>query len=499
MILPVRAPALTAALAAAFLSAATSGTAEEPGAPWTLYDADPAHPWNRVHRALYERSGPDGSSFGEHQLDLLAWRGSAWLFEEPAFSRAIEALDAFLGEDAEERIEDPLARALFQRDLWAAYDFVADVPEEAPAFLDPAALAGHERVRAPAKRAALAERIGRVMRRVALEPEQIAALPDTLAATAASQRFPALPPEGSESAPFLPPGLASPGGIDGGADSGTGGSWVLVESVGASDERPTAGTHLAHTRGRSAFAVLLRVPGGRAETLAFCAKLREHSDGTLLVTGPGGEPLEGSGVIRPGEESRPPGAVRVLSPRWPALPDGSTVAFVRRAQLLDRDGEVRTSPLVESVQLRHFVRVPDTSEHEVLPIGFEPGPVRAAELALDRVATLADDGGGLVSVGDERLLPTFFTHGYDLLEAGHLSERRVIDRCTACHGHPGTLSLLSLTRVASGSGTLGAVEADDGPRGYRESTWEEVGRRARSVRGRDPLHEGLLRYWRGER
>src|SRR5215471_20317081 len=86
---------------------------------WTLYDRDPNHLWNRLYRALYRRVSPDGKEHGYDELDPLLWAGTKDLLVDPGYRRAIEVLDEFLTSHSERAINDPVKRAILQRDLWA--------------------------------------------------------------------------------------------------------------------------------------------------------------------------------------------------------------------------------------------------------------------------------------------------------------------------------------------------------------------------------------------
>ena len=68
-------------------------------------------------------------------------------------------------------MEDPVKRALLQRDLWAVFDWTArndDLPEQ---------------------RRELESRLAVAIHRLTLTPEQVRALPDTYDAAVAAQRF----------------------------------------------------------------------------------------------------------------------------------------------------------------------------------------------------------------------------------------------------------------------------------------------------------------------
>jgi hypothetical protein len=137
-----------------------------------LYDPNPEHVWNRVHAALQVRTAASGEQFGFDTLDPLLWRETKHLLTGPSHTRALDLLDEFLHANGERLILDPVKRAVFQRDLWAVFDW---------------AMSRHDD--AQEARMALAQRLVRVVRRVALARKEIEALPDTYDLAAVSGGF----------------------------------------------------------------------------------------------------------------------------------------------------------------------------------------------------------------------------------------------------------------------------------------------------------------------
>ena len=87
------------------------------------YSPDPAHPWNRLHRALFVRDGRDGRRHA-HTTDPLLYRGGWFLLADESHRQAVALLDAL------DTTDDPLKRLVLQRDLWAAFDYAAWEPDE---------------------------------------------------------------------------------------------------------------------------------------------------------------------------------------------------------------------------------------------------------------------------------------------------------------------------------------------------------------------------------
>src|SRR5262245_2034777 len=68
--------------------------------PHAIYDSDPAHLWNRLHRALYVRSTRKGEEYGRDELDPLLWEETDHLLVGPSHQQAIKLLDEFLSKDS---------------------------------------------------------------------------------------------------------------------------------------------------------------------------------------------------------------------------------------------------------------------------------------------------------------------------------------------------------------------------------------------------------------
>lgn len=329
---------------------------------WAVYHPDPQHLWNRLFRLFFERTTADGAAYGWDTLDPLLWPESTHLFKEDAYGQAIELLDEFLAADGARLIDDPLKRAMLQRDLWAVFDWLglgSGLPEQ---------------------RDALQTRIMQIIRALALTKEAIGSLPANYEAAVLSGVYPASFQAEDPAAAFLPAGFFAPDG-----------DWVCVGREGG----PVAMSHTEQFPflGRSVFLVFLRVPGSREATLSFVQAL--------------------NGAQTPG------------------LPAGLEVALVRRAFLVDAEGDLVLSPIVESIQLRQF------------------GSSGFYQFGLERKLLFADVTGGLRPL--EKEIPLFFSHG-DGFPAGHPGEVELPEICEACHldagqGIGGITSILSFSRA----------------------------------------------------
>ena len=232
------------------------------------------------------------------------------------------------------------------------------------------------------------------IRALALSRTEILGLPDSLELAIASGAFPTSFSESHPATTYLPTELADPTG-----------AWVCL----GRRDGPAAMTHVANVPfyGRSVFLPCLRAPAGRVATTKFLAALQEN-------------------------------------PRSADVPEGAEVALVRRALLIDEDGEIVPSPLVESIQLRYL---------------YERGGMTAFELTLDRERLFMHEQGGLVSVGLEAQdFALFRAHDIDPFQSsafldasGAIQGSSPLRRCAACHvdrlaGITGAASILTISR-----------------------------------------------------
>jgi hypothetical protein len=103
--------------------------------PLPLYDGAPGHLWNRLFAVLYVRTSnlpaePGGPPIarieGGDMIDFLAWGRTRYWSSPELYARLNPLLDEFLNDGGVAMIEDPLRRAVFLRDLWAAYDHLVE-------------------------------------------------------------------------------------------------------------------------------------------------------------------------------------------------------------------------------------------------------------------------------------------------------------------------------------------------------------------------------------
>ena len=373
------------------------------GGGWNVYDPDPAHVWNRLHRSLYLRVARGGREYGRDELDPLLWQSTEHLTGGASNREAVERLDEFLGARAERLAGDPLKRAMLQRDLWAVFDWAARKTDRPTPELR-----------------GLQSGLARAVRSLAPSPAEARALPDNYAAAVASGKFaPDFDPARPE-APFLPPDLLRPGG-----------AWVQL-GVAGGEGVAAAPAHVFGADGRSVFRVLISLPGGREATLAYLKSVAEFRKPWVRDARAGGDP-------------RP-------NPRLPQFPAGTRLALVRQMLVIDGRGEPMPTAVTESVQIRVHRAIPAD-----IPAAFslhrdDARPALAVfEFRLSRGRLFAGEAGGLRAVArDEAEFPLFQSHGLDPFESeggssdpseGHL--RPVLGSCTQCHFRPGIHSVLS--------------------------------------------------------
>jgi hypothetical protein len=362
---------------------------------WTLYDPNPNHLWNRLYRSLYRRVTPDGKEYGYDELDPLLWSGTTYLLKSPACHQATALLDEFLSTHAEKLIKDPTKRAMLQRDLWAIFDWTRQV-----------SIASRDKED-------LQLRLVKVMKRLALSQAEMKRLPNTFDQATGSRSFaPAYNPNHPEQ-PFLPPDLFDPKG-----------PWLQLSGRGGDT---IARAHTDAFSGRSVFMIFMRLPGGRDPTVDYVSKLAEFRNPWL-------QDREGPGGLRP-------------NPGLPQFPAGTEVALVRMIVLIDDQGNLQATNLVEDVQIRVHRIVPSSIDNS-------RNAARAAmdvgEFKLSRTKLFAGESGGLRALGNQDTeFPIFASHGIDLFEANFAGVgfdrmlREPLQFCAACHSRSGVHSMLS--------------------------------------------------------
>ena len=348
-----------------FSSFPTRAQAPEKQAVSGLFDADRENIWNQIYNSFHVRAVSHESRFAEDDLDSVVWPDSDYLRSSPSQKRAERLLYEFLSTHAEDQVQDPLRRAIFQRELWAAFD---QLSTSWPG--------------SPPRPQGLLLKLAQVIRRVALTQQQIEALPDNYNAAAASNTFPTAYDQEQPYKSFLPHDLLD--------DKGP---WVALGK--------TAGVPIARQHedefSRSIFLVFLRLPGGRQATLSYLRRLN----------------------AQPKSVDQPV--------RFPA---GTEVALLRRMMMIDRLGHLRATPLTESLQIRVYREVPETSVRSADQAAREQ---HFFEILLSPELLLKNSNGGLRGVAPGEMQFAAFRMIFPV-------EVVTLAACAGCHSGSGVQS-----------------------------------------------------------
>jgi hypothetical protein len=379
------------------LISSISLAAAAPSEDVRTYDQNPHHLWNRLHQTLFIRVAADGTTYGHDRLDPLFWGTTRHLLEERSHKRALSLLDEFLREHGEELIRDPLRRALLQHDLWALFDWSAS--PHASRYLR--------------ERAELQLRLAQIIRRLALTDRDLKSLPDNYARAVEANALASLP-----RGLFLGEGDWVNLGVDAG----------------------TAPSHVDNFAGRSTFHLLLRLPEGRAATLAYLERLNSFERPWIYVESP------------PGSDRR-----IVMNPSMPQFPPGTEWALVRRMRVIDVNGTIRPTPVIESIELRRYIVV--LQEGAFASYEAQINAQRASEFVASRLG-----GADLREVrSGERDFYQFQAHDTDPFELSaeamaqypgpdpfrNRMQRDVLRSCFTCHAATGIHSVQSLARITN--------------------------------------------------
>ncbi len=346
----------------------------------TPYDRNADHLWNRLQRSLFVRHDANGKSY-IHSTDPLLYSGGTFLLEGEPHRRAVALLDEFLAAPDDASIRDPLKRLVFQRDLWAAFDYVAWYPDDWV----------HDTRNEPAA-IALRSRLAGAIGRLSLTDREIEALPDNYALAVKSMKFQAEHDPRHPERPFLPADLFDPAG-----------TWVRFHQRTAA---PMAQQHFKGAGGRAVHIIFLRLPKGRAATERYLNRL-------------GAESIE-------------------------QFPVGTMVAMVRRGLVVDRSAKVRVTPITELVQIRVYRRIPadpqanfkgDFGEQDVYEFVLDRGALLAGEHGLRPVGPDEPAVGFLRGDGDP--------FDEKELRLSNVADRQM-ESCIRCHQAPGVHSVTSM-------------------------------------------------------
>jgi hypothetical protein len=89
---------------------------------------------------------------------------------------------------------------------------------------------------------------------------------------------------------------------------------------------------------------LLHLPAGRAAALAYLNQLRSFEHFWIYQTN-----------TSPFAATNSPSEILAVNPNLPQFPAGTEWALVRRMLVIDASGNLQLTPLIESLQLRHYL------------------------------------------------------------------------------------------------------------------------------------------------
>jgi hypothetical protein len=361
-----------------------------------IYDPNPNHLWNRLHAAIFIRPDIPSTTRLPDALDPPLWYQTSYLLAQPSHQRIMKILDEFLNTHGERLIQNPVKRAILDRDLWWVFDWSV---EQQPDYNQPA----YEK-----EKQELQSRLAEVMRRVALTPEEIRALPSNYALAVGSGQFGKEYDPAHPERPFLPSDLFDPNG-----------PWVQLYGNRPSME-PVALSH-AQTFSRSVFLVFMRQPAGRKATFDYLQTLWDFPQ--PWIPSPDDDRHEQTSV----------------NPNLPQFPVGTEVALVRQMMLFDNQGNVVATPITESVQIRFYRKI---SEIDRIHATTQAEAMRGSgqdfyQFRLSRPQLFAAHAGALRAIErDEKEFVMFSSMGFDEREPGP-----VMQSCFMCHRQAGINSL----------------------------------------------------------
>lgn len=371
----------------------------------TIFDSNHHHLWNRLHEGVFARVGPDQVVYGLDEPDPLLWRNTRYLFDGGT-TKGLKLLGEFIIKEGAQLEKDPSKRAIMQSDLWSVFDWVADKLryQASPQHTD--------------TNEALARKLAQVIASLRMSAEDLKRLPETYNDAIESGMYANEYNPDKPHMPWLPPDLLIENG-----------SWVNVGS------RPNliGEAHTVFASGRSVFLVLVRLPGGRASTLAYLDKLNNVSNPWII----------NSTYMGP---SSPTGPLQI-NPKLPDIPIGTQLALVRRMVVIGDDNRIHPTHVVQSVQFRVYDTT-DTKTQGDERTGFE--------FRLSRQKLFSGKPGcALRAVSPNEITWSLFLgHAIDPFESASLAfqvppDRTIVQSCRTCHS-PGIMGVQSYTRMFTG-------------------------------------------------
>jgi hypothetical protein len=141
-----------------------------------------------------------------------------------------------------------------------------------------------------------------------------------------------------------------------------------------------------------------------------------------------------------------------LNPDLPQFPTNTEWALVRRMCVIDAEGQIQVTPLVESIQVRHYLEIPPDRN------------------TLDRAQQFTEfvmsrrQGGALRRVADgEKEFRQFMSMGTDPFESSRAApdfQHDVLNSCTTCHSGSGIYSVRTYSFGGQGPQTPELLEGN---------------------------------------
>ncbi len=393
----------------AALLAATAAAMRANSAETTLRNLD---------EAIMVRLGPHGERWGVGETDPLVWELSEVFRSGDSRDHLRSALREVLAL-SESNIKHcpPAQRALVQNRAWAIFSYLFD----------------HWRHRPMDENRATMTLLAEVVGKLELDDAEIRSLPDPLSAAVRAQTFRTVADAAGGPDIFLPPDVISDAS-----------AWrTLVRE----DGELAARIHARSFDGRSLFIIRAKFPAGDPSAEVYFASLAASPRPWIE------DPMFPAST--PGPNAAPPRYI--LNPELPTLPPGTELALVRTLAVIDRQGRWRATPLVLTVQLRHYIRTAPRR-------GNDPFAQTVAEFRLktDQVA-----GGGAAVLravsADETNFMFFSTVGADEVDA--MNEPGPRDRttpaCLNCHFAAGLGSVHSIDYSVTPPAPLALLKSGD--------------------------------------
>lgn len=404
-----------------------------------FYSPDANRLWNRLYTGLFVRTA--GGVVFDDLMDSHFSRETQQFRSGETNTAAIALLREFVeNRDALGRVT-PLQRAVMQRDLLAMFHFVQS------STLTP-------------ETGSLAEALVRAIRHVALTADELHKLPDNYAIAAGLPGTFTAFDEAVPGRAFLPKDLL--------ADDG---AWLALEPR---QDRPLAAPlHFQMFSDRSAFDLHFRHPGGRAAGEKYLDELAAFPN-PLLDEKPN-DPV--------GQER----SNRWLNPQTPQFPPGTMWALVRRAILVDTQGNLVVSPLVESVEVRVYRALADIRTKLEAQTFFE--------WELSRRLLLGKGGFHLMEGRDLMLSPFF---GGTLESYAKMEPNQPL-MCAGCHSAASIHSVNSRTlRFFTGDLDFEPKAAPTRPAEFRATTRQHLAEVTVEVATKRASWQNFRRLWDGK-